>query len=105
VNAHVKQRQIENLPNTTKSHVDRANDLKNAEECEQLAAWLRELQERRKAPNIIRCGECKHKRDLHYEEPGEEPYIKSICKNKYGLTEKYQVHDWDFCSRAERRTE
>ena len=28
------------------------------EECEQLAAWLRELQERRKAPKIIRCGEC-----------------------------------------------
>ena len=75
------------------------------EEHKQLAEWLRELVERRKAPEIVRCGECKHKRDLHYEEPGEEPYIKSICKNKYGLTEKYQVHDWDFCSRAERRTE
>ena len=24
----------------------------------QLAAWLRELQERRKAPKIVRCGEC-----------------------------------------------
>jgi len=24
----------------------------------QLAAWLRELQERRKAPEIITCGEC-----------------------------------------------
>jgi hypothetical protein len=28
------------------------------EECEQLAAWLRELKERRKQPEIVRCGEC-----------------------------------------------
>lgn len=28
------------------------------EEFEQLAEWLRELQERRKAPKIVRCGEC-----------------------------------------------
>lgn len=30
------------------------------EECEQLAEWLRELQERRKAPEIIYCHECIH---------------------------------------------
>ena len=29
-------------------------------EFKQLAAWLRELQERRKAPEVVRCGECKH---------------------------------------------
>lgn len=29
------------------------------EEHRQLAAWLRELQERRKAPEIVHCGECK----------------------------------------------
>ena len=93
------------LAKYNKSHVDRANDLKNAEECEQFAEWLKKLQERRKAPEIITCGECIHKRDFHYEEPGEEPYIKSICENKYGLTKGYQVHDLDFCSRAERRTD
>ena len=54
---------------------------------------------------IVRCGECKHKKDYHYENHGEEPYIKSTCENKYGLVKNYQVHDWDFCSRAERRTE
>lgn len=31
------------LAKYNKSHVDRANDLKNAEECEQLAEWLRIL--------------------------------------------------------------
>ena len=30
------------------------------DEHRQLAAWLRELQERRKEPKIIRCGECEH---------------------------------------------
>ena len=56
-------------------------------------------------PEIIHCGECKHKKDHHYELPGEEPYIKSTCENKYGLVKDYQVHDWDFCSRAKRRTD
>ena len=32
-----------------------------AAEHRQLAAWLRELQERRKAPEIVHCGECKHR--------------------------------------------
>ena len=31
---------------------------KEAEENRQLVAWLRELVERRKAPEIVRCGEC-----------------------------------------------
>lgn len=33
----------------------------SANDNRQLAAWLRELQERRKAPEIIRCTECKNK--------------------------------------------
>ena len=34
---------------------------KCAEEHRQLAAWLRELVERRKESKIVRCSECKHK--------------------------------------------
>ena len=30
------------------------------EEHKQLVAWLRELVERRKAPEIVRCCECRH---------------------------------------------
>ena len=56
-------------------------------------------------PEIIRCGECKYKKDHHYEDFGEEPHIKSTCENKYGFVKGYQVHDWEFCSRAERRTD
>ena len=36
---------------------------KCGEEHEQLAAWLKELKERRKEPKIIRCDECEHSRD------------------------------------------
>ena len=75
------------------------------EEHRQLAEWLKELTDRRKQPEIIRCKDCKHKKDHHYENPGEEPYIKSTCENKYGLVKDYQVHDWDFCSRVERRSD
>lgn len=86
-------------------YLDSEKLAKCANEQRQIAEWLKELAEIRKQPEIIRCKDCKHKKDHHYENPGEEPYIKSTCENKYGLVKDYQVHDWDFCSRAERRTD
>ena len=44
----------EKFANTCRYH----NLTESQEEFEQLTAWLRELQERRKAPEIVRCGEC-----------------------------------------------
>jgi len=70
---------------------------KDAEENRQLAAWLRELQERRKAPEIIRCKDCKH-----YE----------WMSNRIPEEQTWHCHCWDadtgkddFCSYAERRSE
>ena len=71
----------------------------SAKECEkcaaehrQLAAWLRELQERRKAPEIVRCGECEHSRVF-----GCELYCTKWVR--------YTSHN-GYCHRgAERRTE
>ena len=67
------------------------------EEFEQLAAWLRELVERREAPEIIRCKDCKH-----YE----------WMSNRIPEEQTWHCHCWDadtgkddFCSYAERRTE
>lgn len=67
------------------------------EEHRQLAAWLRELQERRKAPEIIRCKGCKN-----YE----------WMSNRIPEEQTWHCHCWDadtgkddFCSYAERRTE
>jgi hypothetical protein len=63
------------------------------EECEQLVAWLRELQERRKAPEIVRCGECEHFRKEH---DGE-----MWC----GISKGHGIDKDFFCRDAERRTE
>lgn len=54
----------------------------------QIAAWFRELQERRKTPNIVTCGEC-------------EMYDGIGFCGKHGIW----VHNDDFCSFAERRIE
>jgi hypothetical protein len=62
-------------------------------EFEQLAAWLRELQERREAPEIVRCGECEHFRKEH---DGE-----MWC----GISKGHGIDKDFFCRDAERRTE
>lgn len=61
-----------------------------AEQHRQLADWLRELQEKRKLPEIVRCGECELKIEC--------------CRNIRSGGRK----DDDFCScgrGAERRTD
>lgn len=72
------------------------NLTESQEEFEQLAAWLRELQERRKAPEIIFCKDCTRRRKN--TETGEYYCRASGLRNT----------DYDFCSggkRAERRTD
>ena len=64
------------------------------DEHRQLAAWLRELQERRKAPEIITCGECKHR----------DPEDKK-CDCGHGIIWQLPRDDDWFCADAERRTE
>ena len=67
------------------------------EEHRQLAEWLRELAERRKQPEIILCGECKHYKIDHPKSNGYHCCYR--CHNIFPMKET------DFCSRAERRTE
>ena len=62
-------------------------------EFRQLAAWLRELQERRKAPEIVHCGECKH--SITYNG------VKYVCCEMHNT---YPNENY-FCGDAERRTE
>jgi len=61
------------------------------EEHRQLAEWLRELQERRKAPEIITCGECVNFAERDFcKVAGHNVHKKSNCVQVFG---------------AERRTE
>jgi len=63
-------------------------------ECEQLAAWLRELKERRKAPEIVRCGECRHR----------DPEDKKCDCGHDIIWQLPRGDDW-YCADAERRTD
>lgn len=42
---------------------------------------------------VVRCKDCKHRKEHHYEESGEKPYIKYECKFT-----KYSMNDEGFCS-------
>ena len=60
----------------------------------QTAEWLRELQERRKAPEIVRCGECRHR----------DPEDKKCDCGHDIIWQLPRGEDW-YCADAERRTE
>ena len=64
------------------------------DEHRQLAAWLRELQARRKQPEIVRCGECKHR----------DPEDKKCDCGHDIIWQLPRDDDW-YCADADRRTE
>lgn len=66
---------------------------KCATEHRQLAEWLKELQERRNQPEVIRCGECVHS---PHTVDGKIRYCK-----RHAL---YKLKDY-FCGDAERRVD
>ena len=110
---------------------------KRCEQCaaehRQLAEWLRELQERRKQPEIITCGECIYYDPPHVENNGvryeyaEMPADAfdvlgtGLVTTEYGINiggrctrdyntgydddKRVNVPENNFCGRAERRTE
>ena len=61
------------------------HNLENAEKCRQMIEWLRELQERRKQPEIVRCGECVNfvERDF-CKVAGHNVHRKSNCMKVFG---------------------
>ena len=63
------------------------------EEHRQLAAWLRELAERREAPEIIYCKDCKHKG------------TRNCVANALTIAFHSEVKDDFYCGLAERRTD
>lgn len=70
----------------------------SVKDCAQLAKWLRELQERRKAPEIVTCRECKRYKPM-----------SSDWGNCYVHGSPAELHrtcySCDYCSWAERRTD
>lgn len=70
---------------------------KGIEEYQQYAEWLKELAERRKQPEIIHCGECKHA-DIYPLGIGRAV----SCSCRYGLKDAFVS---SYCSYAERKTD
>ena len=60
----------------------------------QHAEWLRELVYRRKAPEIVRCGECRHR----------DPEDKKCDCGHDIIWQLPRGEDW-YCADAERRTD
>ena len=89
----------------------RTESAKKCEKCatvhRQLAEWLRELQERRKAPEIIYCKDCqKHNVRVGYEVSFKTNWRDDACPLA-DWRGKAQGHEYDYqyCAYAERRTE
>lgn len=92
------------------SPLSKNHNLENAEKCRQMIEWLRELQERRKHPEIIRCKDCKH---YHTDVFGGELGVTGIWENiivAHNACDKWTkdmncVAPDGFCFLAERRTD
>lgn len=82
----------------------RTESAKKCEKCaaehRQLAAWLRELVDRRKETEIIFCHECKHWKD------SDGVYRRGISAESKCPVNSRQVYEGTFfCGMAERRSE
>jgi len=71
------------------------------EEHRQLAEWLRELQERRKAPEIVFCKDCAR----HNKSYGDNGAIDSCPLVLYRGKAQGHEFDYQYCAFAERRTD
>ena len=87
-------RSIAEVAESESDEANRINAQNVADDCKQIAAWLRELQERRKAPEIIRCGECAY-RGIRG--------VDGFCDHITG--EEIMVRKTDYCKWGERKTD
>ena len=86
-------RSIAEVAESESDEANRINAQNVADDCKQLAAWLRELQEHRKAPEIVRCGECRHR----------DPEDKKCDCGHDIIWQLPRGDDW-YCADAEGRT-
>ena len=83
---------------TKKQAVDLLRSLPNPCELLQLhtiavAIYFIEKEPAADVQPVVHCKDCKHRKERHYEEIGEKPYIKYECKFT-----KYSMSDDGFCS-------
>lgn len=74
---------------------------KCAENQRQIAEWLRELQERRKEPEVVFCKDCAK----HNKSYGDNGAIDSCPLVLYRGKAQGHEFDYQYCAFAERRTD
>ena len=89
----------------------RTESAKECEKCaaehKQLVAWLRELAERRKAPEIIYCKDCrKHNVKVGFDENFHTVWKEDACPlvNWRGKAKEHEF-DYQYCAFAERKAD
>ena len=83
------------------------NLTESQKEFEQLAEWLRELKERRKAPEVVFCKDCrKHNVKVGFDENFHTVWKEDACPlvDWRGKAKEHEF-DYQYCAFAERRTE
>ena len=100
-------RSIAEVAESESDEANRINAQNVADDCKQLAAWLRELKERRKAPEIVFCKDCrKHNVKVGFDENFHTVWKEDACP-LVDWRGKAQGHEFDYqyCAFAERKTE
>lgn len=76
----------DNADETTQTGVDTINTI------DKITDFIESLPAADVQP-VVCCKDCKYRKERHYEESGEKPYIKYECKFT-----KYSMSDDGFCS-------
>ena len=78
-------RTIAEVAESESDEANRINAQNFADDCKQIAELLRELQERRKAPEIVHCGECVNFSERDFcKVAGHNVHRKSNCMKVFG---------------------
>ena len=94
------ERMNKELAETSVYPTAKAYYLESADKCKQMIEYLRELQEHRKAPEIIFCHECRHWKD------SDGVYRRGIGAESKCTVNSRQVYEGTFfCGMAERRAD
>ena len=100
-------RTIAEVAESESDEANRINAQNCADDCKQIAEWLRELAERRKAPEVVFCKDCrKHNVKVGFDENFHTVWKEDACPlvDWRGKAKEHEF-DYQYCAFAERRTD
>ena len=99
-------RTIAEVAESESDEANRINAQNVADDCKQIAELLCELQERRKAPEIVRCRDCRYYGWDCVDAPYGMTKMIQWCDKFYtSVSENIEVEPNGFCKWAERKAD